>query len=430
MRILVTGASGFIGTAVTRQLLAAGHDVVLCVRHPEAMKHSFPQAEVIAADFTRDDVSGVWQPRLQGIDAVVNCVGIIQETRHQTFDLLHDRTPRALFSASAAAGVTKIIQISALGADATAVSRYHLSKKAADDYLAGLNIDWVILQPSIVYGPRAKSMALFKALAALPVVPLVEDGTQLIQPIFIEDLAAAVVRLVEPAAPRRIKIAAVGPKPLTFRQLIDALRQWLSLPSTHYLHMPLILAVFFSRIFGFLGVTAVSGDAIKMLQRGNVADVALFVTHFGFIPRSLTEVLSPAAASESELWHARLYFLLPILRISLALLWIFTGITSAFIFPATESYALIERIGIDASLAPVALYGAAILDIALGIALILNWRIIWIGSAQIVLMVVYSILIAIGLPELWVHPFGPVTKNIPLIVATLIVMAVAGRRWT
>jgi len=128
-------------------------------------------------------------------------------------------------------------------------------------------------------------------------------------------------------------------------------------------------------------------------------------------------------AQQADRWHARLYFLSPLLRLSIGLLWLFTGITSAFFYPAEHSYALLAQVGITGLLAPVALYGAAMLDVALGIATLARYRIQLIGLVQICLILVYSILISVGPSELWLHPFGPVTKNIPLIVATLIMMA-------
>ncbi|MGD8939148.1 MAG: SDR family NAD(P)-dependent oxidoreductase, partial [Gammaproteobacteria bacterium] len=176
MNILITGASGFIGQHLLKACLDHGHQVTACVRDTAQVQHYYPQAQVIQCDFAKDNDISVWLPRLTNIDVVINAVGIIQQRGTNTFDALHTHTPCALFKASEISHVSKVIQISALGADDTAFSQYHLSKKAADDFLSSLDLDWTILMPSLVYGPGAKSLRLFKAMAALPVTPLVCKG--------------------------------------------------------------------------------------------------------------------------------------------------------------------------------------------------------------------------------------------------------------
>jgi uncharacterized protein YbjT (DUF2867 family) len=150
----------------------------------------------VTIDYMRDHAVTDWLPRLQGVDVVINAIGILRDTRTATFQAVHEDAPIALFRACVQARVMKVVQISALGADAQAVSRYHLSKKRADDALAELPIPWVIVQPSLVFGMDGRSAALCLALAALPVIPLPGDGGQCVQPVHIDDLTAAIVALV------------------------------------------------------------------------------------------------------------------------------------------------------------------------------------------------------------------------------------------
>jgi uncharacterized protein YbjT (DUF2867 family) len=356
------------------------------------------------------------------MDAVVNAVGIIQETGSNTFSALHRDAPRALFEACQAAGVRKVMQISALGADAGARSRFHLTKKAADDYLAGLDLDWTILLPSIVYGPRGKSFALFKALAALPLIPLVGDGRQQVQPIYVEDLAQAVVSLLEQLGPMQRRLAAVGPQVITVQELLETLRTWLSLPPTRPLRLPVPLLRAGAKTIDRLG-RGQATETLDMLLRGNTADVQPFVGATGVQPRSLTEVLRVTPSLQQDRWHAHLYFLRPLLRLSIAFIWLATGIISAFVYPAAESYALLARVGIHGWLAPVALYGAAALDFALGLGTLLRYRVRLMGIAQLAVLTGFSIIIALWLPEFWLHPFGPLTKNVPLAAAILVMIA-------
>ena len=430
MRVLITGASGFIGARLV-SALRHEHEVIAAVRRPRALRQRFPDVEAIAADFAVPRSVDEWLPLLQRVDAVVNAVGIIQEAGRNTFEQLHHRAPSTLFQACRAADVRKIIQISALGADEHASSRFHVSKRAADDCLRQLDIDWTILQPSLVYGPGGKSAYLFKALAALPALPLIARGEQLVQPIHVDDLTAAVSALLrqaamattaEPGAVRRT-VAAVGPYPLCVRDMLGAYRDWLGMGVLRSFSVPFTLAMRMALFAEALGARMVSRETLTMLARGNSADVAALTAATGVAPRSLAAALREQPAEQADRWHARLFFLRPALRIALGLLWLFSGIVSLGLYPLAHSYALLAEVGITGPGAPLALYAAALLDILLGIATLVRYRIRLVGQLQIALMLAYSLLISIGPAELWLHPFGPVTKNIPLIVATLIMIA-------
>jgi uncharacterized protein YbjT (DUF2867 family) len=359
---------------------------------------------------------------------VVNAVGILRETDGNTFTALHRDAPRALFDACRLTGVKKVVQISALGADEGARSRFHLTKKAADDYLAGLDLDWTILLPSIVYGPGGKSFALFKALAALPLIPTVGDGRQPIQPIYVEDLAQAVVSLLEQRGPLQMHLAAVGPEVITVIDLLQRLRTWLDLPPTRRLAMPVPLMRIGAKAMDRVGMGHAT-ETLDMLLRGNTADVQPFVRATGVQPRRLGEALAATPSLQQDRWHARLYFLRPLLRLSIAFVWLVTGVISAFVYPVEASYALLARVGIPHSgawgwLAPLALYGASLLDFMLGLATLFRYRIRLVGIVQIVVLTGFSVIIAFGLPEFWLHPFGPLIKNFPLAAATLVMIAI------
>ena len=138
MHILITGADGFIGNALAQALLARGHRLTLAVRDPQHAAARFPGQRVLAADFAIDHSPGAWRSRLDGVDAVVNTVGIFREQGAQTFEAIHVRAPAALFEACVDAGVRRVVQISALGAAADAPTEFLRSKHAADTALASL----------------------------------------------------------------------------------------------------------------------------------------------------------------------------------------------------------------------------------------------------------------------------------------------------
>jgi uncharacterized protein YbjT (DUF2867 family) len=144
----------------------------------------------------------------------VNAVGILREMDSSRFDIVHTRAPITLFHACAAAGI-RVIQVSALGADAGAATRYFRSKGEADEALLRASRDGVVVQPSLVYGPDGASGRLFMALATLPVIPLPGAGNQRIQPIHLDDLARCTVRLLETDRYARQRVPLVGASPLT-----------------------------------------------------------------------------------------------------------------------------------------------------------------------------------------------------------------------
>lgn len=418
MRILVTGATGFIGGYIASALLRQGYQVVAATRHPCLI----PGCETRRIEFAQLIFSEDWLPHLAGIDAVVNCVGIIAENRQNRFEDLHHRAPAALFAACAQAGVGKVVQISALGADASAFSRYHLSKKAADDALAACDLDWAIVQPSLVYGAGGASFTLFSALAALPVWVLPGDGGQRMQPVQIDDLTEAVLRLLAADAPTRLRIAAVGPQPETLAQMLASLRDWLGLPPAPRLQLPFAWILACVDAVGRCLPGPLNGEALRMLQHGNTADAAPFAALLGRVPVGWATALAQTPAHTAQRWQARLFFLLPALRYALGFLWVWSGLVSAFIYPVADSYALLEKVGINGWFAPVTLYAASLLDTVLGLALICRFKVKTAAYLQIGVILAYSSVIAIFLPEYWLHPFAPIIKNLPLLLATAIIL--------
>ncbi|MFC4158707.1 SDR family oxidoreductase [Chitinimonas lacunae] len=407
MRILIVGSSGFLGGAIAAALHSAGHEVVGTARRPAA------GTGLVEADFARDHDPAVWRSRLAGFDAVVNAVGILRESPGQHFDDLHQRGPCALFSACVAAGVPRVVQISALGADAAATSRYHLSKQQADDFLLSLPLTATVLQPSLVYGPGGTSARLFDALAALPLIPLPGQGRQLLQPIHLDDLCATVVKLLEmPAPPRRL--AAVGPAALTLRDYLATLRRALGLGRGCFINVPNALVDLAATLGEKLPGALLDRDTLTMLERGNHADAGPISAVLGHPPRPPANFVAAREVRTARL-TAQLDLLLPMLRLSLAVVWIVTAVVSVFFYPVTDSLELLARTGISGAAGPLALYGAAGLDLLFGLGMLFLPRRRLLYKAQIGLILFYTLTISLFLPEFWFHPYGPLLKNLPML---------------
>lgn len=428
MNILLTGASGFIGKPLARALLAKGHRVVHAVHH-SSHDPDHANARMVNVDFVRDTNPSVWIPRLAGIDVLINAVGIIREHGTQTFNAVHVQTPTALFAACESAGVHRVIQISALGADESARSRYHVSKLDADTFLASLSLQSAIVQPSLVYGPGGASARLFSMLASLPLIGLPAGGRQLIQPVHIDDLVETIFALVDADTPQGVRLPMVGPEPVTMREFLQRLRKAMRLGSGFFLTVPGALTSIAATVGEKMPNSLIDRETLQMLERGNTGDPAPLCHLIGRAARPVEQFI-PEREADAVRVQAQLSWLLPVLRWSVALVWIVTGIVSLGIYPVGESYALLARVGIAGWMAPVALYGAALLDLVFGFATILMKRRRWLWWAQIATILFYTAVISLRLPEFWLHPYGPLLKNLPMLAAIWLLLELERSAWT
>ncbi len=417
MKILLTGSTGFIGSRLRKRLLLAGHAVVCADRsRPERLEL---HTEWVPIDFTRPPAEAEWIAHLKGVDVVVNAVGIFRETGALSFDDLHVRAPRALFSACAKTGVARVVQLSALGADEHADTAYHLSKRAADDYLLGLPLDGVVAQPSLVFGAAGTGSRFFLALASLPVLLLPAGGRQPVQPVHVDDAVEALLALVQAPADafRGQRVALVGPAPLMLAAYLRSLREGLRLPPAREISVPAALVSLGARWGDRAGSGLLDTASWRMLQRGNVAPPDAITRLLHRAPRTASQFIAqdPVAAVRTQ---AQLGWLLPLLRWSIAAVWIFTGIVSLGLFPLHDSYALLARAGVAAPWRPFLLFGAAALDLVIGLLTLVSMRRkhrLWL--AQALLIAGYMVIISWKLPEFWLHPYGPILKNLPMLAA-------------
>jgi uncharacterized protein YbjT (DUF2867 family) len=412
--VLLTGASGFIGQHLAPALRSAGHRVIAAVHRRGG------DGDTVMVDFARDFDPAVWRPRLEGVDAVINAVGILRERGEATFDALHVRAPRALFAAAAEVGVHRVVQISALGADEEATSRYHTSKRRADEFLLSLPLSSVIVQPSLVYGRGGASAELFDTLASLPLIPLPAGGRQRIQPLHIDDLVTAIVALLDVDSWRVGRLPLVGPAPTTVREYLATLQSAMGLPPARVVPIPPRLVDIVARIADSVPTAPFDRETFAMLERGNTASPLAMRTILGREPRAPWQFVhsgerGPVAA------RAQLNWLLPLLWLAIAVMWIATGIISLAVYPLGESYALLARVGIGGKLAAPVLGAAAALNLVLGI-LTLTARNRWLWRLQIAVVIFYTLVISWYLPEYWAHPYGPVLKNVPILVLLIMLL--------
>jgi uncharacterized protein YbjT (DUF2867 family)/uncharacterized membrane protein YphA (DoxX/SURF4 family) len=428
MNVLLTGATGFIGSRLHRALSRAGHHVVAVGRR--APLADLPHTRWLKADFAEQRSIADWLPYLAGIDVVVNAVGLFRETGRQSFEALHVQAPSALFEACAELGIARVVQVSALGADANASSAYHLSKKRADDLLLGLPLCAIVAQPSLVHGGDGLGARWFTMLASLPVLPLPGGGKQSLQPIHVDDLVLALCNLVVAEGYCGRRVPLVGPRPVTLVEYLQALREAMQLPPARCVAVPRALVGLAARIGDHWPGSLFDSASWKMLERGNVADPAAMRKLLRREPREPQRFI-PNADAALQRTSARVAWLLPLLRVSLALVWIATGIISLVWYPAQDSHALLARVGVPAAFAPPMLYGAASLDLLLGIATLLPLhRRAWLWLAQMALIVGYTTIAGTFMPEFWLHPHGPLLKNVPMLALLVALYVLDSERRT
>lgn len=407
MNILVCGAGGFIGRHLCDALEAASHRVLRGVRAVHGPND-------IAIDYMRDLDADRWLLRLQGVDMVVNAVGILCEGRTAGFDAIHRDAPIALFNACMKAGVRRVVQVSALGGkDAGGMTPYMRTKREADAWLMQSDLDWTILRPSLVVGTDGDSSRFFRAMASLPVIGLPGKGEQCVQPVHVDDLCAAIVRIVESPEYLRKVFDIAGPEVMSYRGMLETYRNAMQLPPPFWLPVPMALMHASAAVAAYLPQRVFSPETLRMLEEGSVAHAAILERILGAAPRGTKEWFA-GIPSEALRADAVSRWISPLFRSMLAAVWLVTGMLSLGLYPISDSLALLRQVGLEGGAAHAALYGAALLDCVLGMAtLLVPGRLLW--RMQFALVATYSAIITVCLPQYWLHPFGPVLKNLPIL---------------
>lgn len=257
MKVLLTGSSGFVGSHIKRALDNAGYEIV-CPRHSEVDFNSV---------ITVDD----WVPYLEGVDAVINAVGIIVEEKGQRFQKLHADTPIALFQACEQLGVRRVVQVSALGADNQAFTPYQKTKLTADDFLRDLSLSWFVLRPSLIYGEGGASFKMFKTLAKLPLLGFPAGGKFEVQPVHISDLVATVIQCLKVDSSNAQKtIDIVGPSSMTIAEYIQTIRASQGKKKSTIIPVPMVLTMLSARIGHYI-IPIMHPDNMRMLEQGSLS---------------------------------------------------------------------------------------------------------------------------------------------------------------
>jgi uncharacterized protein YbjT (DUF2867 family) len=297
--VTIFGGSGFVGRYVTHRMARAGWRVRVAVRRPNEALHvktygEVGQVEPILCN-VRDEAST--RRVIEGADAVVNCVGILQETKFQSFEDVHVDAPEMIARLSAEAGVPKLVHISALGANEGAESVYSETKAEGEALVLKAMPNAVILRPSVMFGTEDRFFNLMAELSRLsPILPLFGADTKF-QPVFVNDVALAVETAVTDDVEGGIYELG-GPKVASLRELANIAMDTAGRRRT-ILNVPFGLARM--QAWGFEMIEKVSGglvpamitrDQLKMLHVDNVvSDGAAGFVELGITPTAMESVL-------------------------------------------------------------------------------------------------------------------------------------------
>lgn len=270
----VFGGSGFVGRYAVRALARNGWRIRAAVRRPDLAGHLQPMGVVGQIHAVQANVRfpASIPTALQGSDVVVNLVGILARSGAQTFDAVHVDGARVIAKAAREAGVKRFVHLSALGADPEAKSSYARSKGLGEQAVLEEFPDAVILRPSIVFGPEDEFFNRFAGLAAQsPVLPLIGGGQTRFQPVFVGDLAEAIMTACEGRAKPGTVYEIGGPEVQTFRQLLDRVQRW-SGRERPYIGIPFWMAKLQALLTWPLpnSLRPLTLDQVRLLQSDNV----------------------------------------------------------------------------------------------------------------------------------------------------------------
>ncbi len=293
--VTVFGGSGFIGRYLIGRLARQGWIVRVAVRRPSRAGFLKPMGDVGQITPIRapiQDQTAV-ESAVAGADAVINLVGILYERRHQTFTAVHDRGAQTVAAASATAGVGRLVQVSALGADPHSTADYARSKGTGEAAVRATFPETVILRPSVVFGPEDGFFNRFAEMARIsPVLPLIGGGMTRFQTVYVGDVADAIAKSVSDPVCAGRTYELGGPHIYTFKELMELLLRQIHRRRL-LVHWPFAMAELQAIFFELLPVPPLTRDQVRMLRHDSVvAEAALSLADLG-IAATAAEVILP-----------------------------------------------------------------------------------------------------------------------------------------
>jgi NADH dehydrogenase len=286
LKVLLIGGTGYVGSHLTRRLLARGYAVHTLSRR----QHTAQGVRHLRGNAATGE--GL-EAAVQGMDAVVYLVALIRERGGQTFQATIVDGVRNTIAAMRKAGVGRLLHMSALGAARGTGSRYFEAKAEAEEWVRASGLEWTIFRPSLIFGEGDEFFGgVLKGLvrAPLPFIPQIGDGHFPFRPVWVGDVAEAFAQSLEKPQTIGHSYELVGPQEYSFRQLLLLVRQALG-SSKPLLPIPLFLMDLLVPLMSPLPFAPITLDQYRMLKAGNTADPAPMRSAFALEERSLEREL-------------------------------------------------------------------------------------------------------------------------------------------
>ncbi len=291
MRVTVFGGAGFVGRYIVKRLAAAGAGVRVACRDPERANFLKPAGgvgQVVPVQANLRYPESV-RAAVEGVDAVVNCVGVLVSRGAQSFSAIHAAGAGDVASAAAEAGAGRLVHISAIGADLESTAAYARSKAAGEAAVREAFPDAAVLRPSLVIGPEDDFFNRFALLARLlPALPLVGGGFTRFQPAYVGDVADAAVAALDRAGGL---FELGGPKVYSFRQLMELLLEEIG---RKRLLVPVPFQVMQAKaaFIQFVPGAPITPDQVESLKYDNVvSEGAAGFAELGIEPKDIETVI-------------------------------------------------------------------------------------------------------------------------------------------
>jgi uncharacterized protein YbjT (DUF2867 family) len=424
LKIAVVGASGLIGSAIGARLASNGHRIVAISRRPE--RAPAENIQTVPLDISRAVHARDWTSALDGVNAVINCAGTLQDAPGDLTAGVHRIGIGALFAACELMGVGRVIHFSAIGVERKTTG-FSTSKLGGDRALMASNLDWFILRPSVVVGRAAYgASALLRGLAALPLIPVMPN-TGPLELVHLDDVVETVVACLRRDAPSRVVLDIVGPRAWSFNDTVGLLRRWLRWRPATPVVLPQWVATAVFRLGDAISLLGwrppVRSTAQAEIRRGAVGDPSHWQRVTGIVPRDIEHALLGEPAPVQERWFAQLYILKPLIFGVFGLFWIATGLIS--LGPGWEiGMNLMREGGVGETMAALSVMSGALADIAIGLGILYRPTSRYGLYAGLAISVAYAIIGSLLVPRLWSDPLGPMLKIWPIMVLNLVALAI------
>lgn len=291
--VTVFGGSGFVGRYLVKRLAQTGVRIRVAVRRPDSAQFLKPigrVGQVVPVQANLRDEASV-RAAMVGSDTVINLIGILDQKGRQKFDALHSEGATRIGQLSAELGVTRLIHLSSLGASEDAPSHYLRSKYAGEAGLMAGYPDATIIRSSVMFGREDDFFNRFALLLRLmPVFPLLNGGQARLQPIYVGDVADAIMATLENDTTKGQTLEVGGPHVVTLQQILEFVAETIE-RNRIFIPQPYIFSLMTGAMLGFFPASQLTADQVRSLKVDNVVSGENALDQFGIVPQTIEAIV-------------------------------------------------------------------------------------------------------------------------------------------